>query len=556
MPMRETNELPFIATPPSLLRSKLVLFLRDNSVIRAEDESIVSGTGSPVNWLIDTRIALFDPEMSFAIASLFWEYLEKRLPFQLCCVEMTGIPLMTAIQSFAFRRGHAVNGFVIRKERKDTGRQRQIEGTVNERPIIFVDDIINGGNSIVSSEVALSKIDRRLSHVVALIDFGVARIGDHLLHSGINLKSLISLDELGVNKTAQPAQRTEERQILRELWKLDPGNPKSPDLVPKSTPAFDDDSLYYGTDSGIFYAVDSRTGVVRWKFAAGTDKHKGIRSSPLIHGDLVYFGAYDGVFYALERSSGRPQWQFVEADWIGSSPCCSPTLGRVFVGLEHAIPGRRGSLVALDSRSGEKCWELPIEGLVHCSPCFVETLGCVVVGSNTGEIFCADAATGELRWCAKTNGAIKARPCYDEKTGLVICGSFDKHVYAWRANTGEVAWKAATQAIIYSEPLIHQDLVYVCSTDKHLYAFSVGNGNPVSKYFAGAKLFSSPSRWHARIYFASTAGNIFEFDSDTQSLTGTHCMAEKITNKIVCDERNDRCYITTIDGQLCACERR
>jgi outer membrane protein assembly factor BamB/orotate phosphoribosyltransferase len=554
--MRDTSKLPFIATTPSLLRSKLVAFLRDNSVIHAEDESIVSSSGSSARWLIDTRIALFNPEMSFAIASLFWEYLEKRLPFQLCCVEMTGIPLMTSIQAFALRRGQAVNGFVIRKERKDTGRQRQIEGTINDQPIIFVDDIINGGNSIVFAQVALSKIERHLVHVVALIDFGTARIGDQLLHSGISLKSLINLDELGVNKAALPAQKTQERQIFRELWRLDPGDPKSLDLVPKSTPTFDDDYLYYGTDSGNFYAVDSRTGVIQWKFAAGTDKYKGIRSSPLIYGDLVYFGAYDGVFYALERSSGRPKWQFVEADWIGSSPCCSPILGRVFVGLEHAMPGRRGNLVALDSCSGERCWELPIEGLVHCSPCYVEKLGCVVVGSNTGEVFCADAATGELRWSAKTNGPIKAKPTYDDKTGLVICGSFDKHVYAWRANTGEVAWKVATQAIIYSEPLVHQDLVYVCSTDKHLYALSVGNGKPVFKYFAGAKLFSSPSRWHARMYFSSTAGNIFEFDLDTQLLTGIHIMAEKIANKIVCDERNDRCYITTIDGQLCACERR
>jgi outer membrane protein assembly factor BamB len=179
-----------------------------------------------------------------------------------------------------------------------------------------------------------------------------------------------------------------------------------------------------------------------------------------------------------------------------------------------------------------------------------------VVGSNTGEVFCADAATGELRWCAKTDGPIKAKPSYDEKTGLVICGSFDKNVYAWRATTGEVAWKVATQAIIYSEPLIHQDLVYVCSTDKHLYVLSIGSGSTVFKYFAGAKLFSSPSRWHGRIYFSSTAGNIFEFDPGMQLPTGIHIMAEKIANKIVCDERNNRCYITTIDGQLCACERR
>jgi len=469
---------------------------------------------------------------------------------------MTGIPLMASIQAFALRREVVVNGFVIRKERKETGRRRQIEGSVNEQPIVFVDDIINGGNSVIRAEVALSNINRCISQVVALIDFETSRIGERLLQNGINLKSLISLEELGLSKSARLPQSAKDEPMFYVRWKLDQGDVKSVDVVPKCTPAFDGDSVYHGTDSGMFYACDARTGEVRWKFAAGTDRHKGIRSSPLIHENLVYFGAYDGVFYALERSSGRLQWEFVEADWIGSSPCCAPTLGRVFVGLEHAMPGRRGSLVALDSQTGERCWQVLLAGLVHCSPCFIPSLGSVVIGSNDGEIYCVDAATGLVRWGASSGGAIKARPCYDEKSGLVIVGSFDRNLYALRADTGEIVWRFATQGVIYSEPLISQDDVYISSTDKHLYRLNIADGREVYRYFAGAKLFTAPSEWHSKVYFASTAGNIFELDPKNSILTGSHVMPAAITNKVVWDEANRCCYIATVDGQLYACERR
>ncbi|WP_185827278.1 PQQ-binding-like beta-propeller repeat protein [Edaphobacter aggregans] len=526
-------------------------------MIRRQDEPIVSGRGNPVDWLIDSRVALFNPAMSFAIATLYWEHLIKQIPFQLCCVEMTGIPLMTAIQAFAFRNGHTVNGFVIRKEQKESGRRRQIEGTINELPIIFLDDIVNRGHSVIRAQIALDKLGRKITQVVALIDFGKSDASERLLRDGIHLKSIIALDELGVRRSSSSdIRQEEEHQIFRELWRLDPGDRRSADVVPKSTPAFDHDCVYHGADSGSFCSIDASTGDVRWRFSAGTDKNKGIRSSPLLHEDLVYFGAYDGVFYAIERMTGEMRWQFIEADWIGSSACCAPTIQRLFVGLEHATSNSRGSLVALETRTGEKSWELPMAGFVHAGPCFIEALGCVIVGNDQGEVCCADALTGTLRWRVRAAGPIKAKACYDEKTRLIIAGSFDKNVYAWRVDTGELAWKTSTEALIYSEPLLVQNLVYVCSTDKHLHILNAVDGTHVMKYSAGAKLFASPSQSNSRIYFASTAGAIFEFDPQTRSVVGTHLIPEKIVNKVVCDERTGRFYVTAIDGQLFAFERR
>jgi outer membrane protein assembly factor BamB/orotate phosphoribosyltransferase len=542
----------FREQPLSALRSSLVSFLREYSIIRGDTEPIISPTDKPIRWLVDTRIALLNPEMSFAIASLFWDYLEKQSPFQLCCLELTGIPLLVAIQSFALRKGHSVNGVIIRKEQKDIGRRRQIEGVLNELPIIFLDDIINRGNSILRAEVALAKFDRKISRVVALVDFGISHIDERLLRDGVHLRSFIRLEELGVSISLPPIERKIERQIFQELWRMCPRGRQSSDVLPKSVPAFDDERVYYGTDSGTFYAVDAISGDVTWSFATGTDDYKGIRSSPVVDHELVYFGAYDGVFYALEKISGHVRWQFTDSDWIGSSPCFSMKMDMLFVGLEHALLGKRGGLIALGRLNGEKQWEYQIDGLVHSSPCFINDFDCVAVGSNDGGIYCVNASTGELAWSSKTDGPIKGRPCYDNDRQLVIAGSFDKHIYAWDAHNGDLIWKAKTNALIFSDPVVLQEKVYACSSDKHLYILNAKDGSCISQFNAGARLFTTPSICHGRIYFASTAGIIFELDSATHSITGTHFVSEKIANKITCDEAHGRFYVSTIDGQLFA----
>jgi outer membrane protein assembly factor BamB len=538
-----------------LLRGRLVTFLRENSVIRAEHEVIITPRGTPAKWLLDTRVALLNPEISVAISALYWEYMEKLYPFQMCCMELTGIPLMMCVQAYAMRCGFAVNGIIIRKEKKPNGRQRQIEGIINDLPLIFLDDIVNSGESIERAAAALSIHGKQIAQVVALVDFGTAAVGERLLKQGIHLKSLIALEELGVSKSEPTAKQDVSRQIFREVWKFNGEKHVVFDVVPKSTPALDNDRVYFATDGGHFYALNRLTGEVIWTFQVGKSGLKNIRSSPVLEGDLVYFGAYDGVLYALEKDTGKVRWQFIHADWIGSSPCCAHALNTLYVGLEYALEGHQGSLIALDLQSGERKWEFRIPGMVHSSPIFIEEFGCVVVGSNNGAIYCVDAVTGQERWSYITEGAIKSKPCYDEKRRLVIAGSFDKAVYAWAVDTGELAWKVCTEGVIYSEPLVHDDKVYVCSTDKYLHVLKAQDGLSVSRFFAGAKLYSSPIECGGRIYFASTSGCVYEFDLEAQFVVGTHFFSETITNKIQYDSQSNRCFVSTLDGQLFACER-
>jgi outer membrane protein assembly factor BamB len=67
-----------------------------------------------------------------------------------------------------------------------------------------------------------------------------------------------------------------------------------------------DDTIYFGSSDGNFYALDIASGFMRWVY-----KTQGpINSVPAADEDNVYFGSNDGRAYAVAREDGEEQWVF------------------------------------------------------------------------------------------------------------------------------------------------------------------------------------------------------------------------------------------------------
>ena len=56
-------------------------------------------------------------------------------------MESASVPIITALIIGGARRGHRVNAFTIRKERKAYGKRNLIEGKPSEEPVFFIDDL-------------------------------------------------------------------------------------------------------------------------------------------------------------------------------------------------------------------------------------------------------------------------------------------------------------------------------------------------------------------------------------------------------------------------------
>jgi outer membrane protein assembly factor BamB len=543
--------------PQRGLRELLFSFIRDRGILRADRQRLISPSGANYQWLIDVRPLLMDPVFLDAAAELFWAECSRFLPFQVGVIETAGVPLLSAILMKSAIRGTPVNGFVVRKERKTYGAGEQIEGTLTEAQILFVDDIFNSGNSLEKARVVLKQAGREVKSVFVLIDYENPRGKAWLAREDADLASLFRLEDFGLSLAKAPAPRM---ATFRNVWNFASPDPNFFHCVPKSFPATDGSGVYFGSDCGLFRRLNARDGSVVWKFQVKTPGHKNLWSSPALDDGKVYFGSYDGNVYCLEADTGREVWRFIGADWVGSSPALAPDLNLLFIGLEYSVEGKRGAIAALRMDTGEVVWQHRTRRYTHASPAYWAARQLVACGSNDNEMFLFDAKTGAVRWRfetgpAGTQASIRHAPAFDAERGTVITGCANGAINVVDVETGRELWRVQTDNTIYTVPLIAGGKAYVGSTDKHMYVLDLTRECVSAKIFAGSKVFGPAAAIEGRIYFGACNGKVYELDPATDKVTGTHQLPDAITNRIAYSSETGYFYALTYVNELFAFER-
>jgi polyvinyl alcohol dehydrogenase (cytochrome) len=148
---------------------------------------------------------------------------------------------------------------------------------------------------------------------------------------------------------------------LEEKWRVEIAGGAT------SLPAVYDGTAYFGGWDGRFYAVDARTGELRWQ---RTLSQLFVRASPLVTEQRVYVPAYRSVF-ALDRRDGSVLFETVldkaQMAIIDASPKLIEDL--IVIGMasaENVAPKADytfvGSINALDAQSGELVWRVETSG--------------------------------------------------------------------------------------------------------------------------------------------------------------------------------------------------
>jgi PQQ-dependent dehydrogenase (methanol/ethanol family) len=145
----------------------------------------------------------------------------------------------------------------------------------------------------------------------------------------------------------------------------------------QSTVVVENGVLYVQTTQQHVFAVDGRTGKVRWKTGVGssTTNMRGVA----LGGGLVFSASGANILYALDQTTGAVVWQtqlMTEGstgggDTGGCSPDgdgeCGGTVGTlagavvywdglVYVGMQGSTAGARGRAYALDAKTGKVAW--------------------------------------------------------------------------------------------------------------------------------------------------------------------------------------------------------
>ncbi|MDR3570913.1 MAG: PQQ-binding-like beta-propeller repeat protein [Candidatus Pacebacteria bacterium] len=524
--------------------ASIALVRRQSGAVIVEQEQ----TERRADWIFDFRALLLQPHWLNRYAEIFWELYESKLPFQVGTMETAGISLVSAVVMKGMERGTPVNGFFIRKSRKRQGLMRQIEGTLNEHPIVLLDDLINTGFTFDKQLAVLADTGKKVTDIFSLLAFRANDAYTSFENRGITMRYLFTLKDFGIPLLYD---RLQKKSSFEEVWHYTGPNPSFHLVVQKSAPVLGDSLVYLGCDDGVMRALDQNTGAVAWEFTVG--KHpdgKGILSTPALHNGILYFGAYDGVVYALDAKTGIVRWKYVDADWVGSSPCVAASLGLVYIGVEFGLFGKRGGIVALDLRTGERRWQRKMPSLTHASPLYVSEEDMVVIGSNNGVCYAYNARDGAELWQYPTESDIKTTPAYNPDLKLLFVASMDGKLYALHAQTGEPAYAYETGASIYSIPLVSGNTVYVASLDKYLYAIDCETSKLRWSFETRGRIFGSPVIASGSLFIGSNDGRLYELDPERGDLLGEFQASERILSKIAYNAGSKLLFARTVANEL------
>lgn len=141
----------------------------------------------------------------------------------------------------------------------------------------------------------------------------------------------------------------------------------------RSRPTFAYGALYTGSQDGTVYALDAKTGCIRWTFRTTAEVRTPImvQSTADANGGapLAFFGDLIGRVYAVDALTGKQVWQIKADEHPSATITGSPVYhqGRLYVpvsSLEEAMADPkypcctfRGSVLGLDARTGKVLWK-------------------------------------------------------------------------------------------------------------------------------------------------------------------------------------------------------
>ena len=254
-----------------------------------------------------------------------------------------------------------------------------------------------------------------------------------------------------------------------------------------ASPAIVNNTIFIGSLDSQLYAIDIENMNLKWAFKTGGP----VVTTPAFHQDTLFATSGDGWCYALNKNSGIQIWKTKIAEAIFSSPAYSD--GRLFFGASDS------ALHALKSSDGSSLWKY------------------------------------------RTNDYIKAHPAMSKDK--IFFGSWDRYFYCISKDDASLFWKQKISDNRYfpaatSNPVVHNDRIFVASHDHIVHAFQVSNGELIWNHPTNASNkpgYSSPIVAGNRLWFGSLSGHLFALDTRSGENVWTTALPDSINPDLIFD---------------------
>jgi outer membrane protein assembly factor BamB len=219
--------------------------------------------------------------------------------------------------------------------------------------------------------------------------------------------------------------------------------------------------LVVGSIDNAVYALEGRSGDVRWKFETGGQ----VWSSPSFNGNEIFIGSDDGFLYCLDID-GKLLWKTrLNGKVRSSSPCLSfdEEYQLLFIGTYN------GGLFCLNQSTGKIRWSKQITKPVMASPATINDKAFFATSNNS--VYCFQVKDGSVVWNFETGDKIWSSPAISEFDAVMFFGSLDSYIYGLDINSGKQTWKFPTMNMVDSSAAIANNMMFIGSRDGLFYIF-------------------------------------------------------------------------------------
>lgn len=153
-------------------RERLLALLRERSFARRK---VVLASGRESDFFVDCKQTVLTAEGHALVGALMLDAalaLPTR-PLAVAGVELGGCPLASAVALISHQRGTPLDAVYVRKQAKDHGSQRLLEGDAglpDGAPVVVVEDVVTTGGSTLAAVEKLRARGLSIAGVVAIVD--------------------------------------------------------------------------------------------------------------------------------------------------------------------------------------------------------------------------------------------------------------------------------------------------------------------------------------------------------------------------------------------------
>ena len=189
--------------PNALYDKNALMTLVREKALQFGEFTLVSG--KQASYYLDGKQITLDAAGARILGEGILDLLADQLPDAVGGMSIGADPITAAVLTLAGGRDLPLRGFMVRKEPKEHGLERYIEGPVQagDRVVILEDVVTTGGSSLLAIERA-TQFGLHVEGVIAIIDRlegGEAAF----LERGCWFKSLLTVQDFGIEPAKTPS---------------------------------------------------------------------------------------------------------------------------------------------------------------------------------------------------------------------------------------------------------------------------------------------------------------------------------------------------------------